>query len=67
MFPGHHPMFPGDRPRSALLDAASKGLLLYTDAVVRGDTQLRLTCERGTALSEVSPNPNLTLNPNPKP
>ena len=36
----------------ALIDAASKGLLLYMDAVVRGDTQLRLTCERGTALSE---------------
>ena len=38
-----------------MLDAASKGLLLYTDAAVRGDAQLRLTCARGTALSDALP------------
>ena len=39
----------------ALLDASSKGLLLYTDAVVRADTQLI------TLTLTLTPTPTLTL------
>jgi len=39
----------------ALLDSAAKGLLLYADAAVRGDAQLRLGCARSSALEDAMP------------